>query len=468
MRHWSSLHTAAGVIAALTLLTGTAMRAAEPAAMAEPVPMAPSHLVPCASTGFTVTSLFDTLPVDLTTVAGVVPLGHVNGTSHIVPISTIYFYAPSTFDGTAVTPAFTDQAIVAPGDVTITSLRWEPNSGGSLIAGDDWYVTFRPCNEIRFTYHHLNAITGPASLVARARQVRRGVNAVCDHDDTGAATACSGLARVNVSAGDVIGTVYRRNQTSFNFTAIDQRDPSTYPPPPPGAAVDPSRYDLTYDQIVALETTAGVPIPRDFTRELYAEIDPSRSKARCALDYFTPPVRALMEAKLGSFDGTILRTAAPLCGQVFQDNLDGALQGGWFPETLTTPFAFSGEDGLAAFIGGNVTPTTLYFSIGPDAAPDLHRVVSFPYSGSDGPDFHNLSFKGAIYRPSFPPDAQPVYCWDGLVTAETDGGATITADPVPGDILVQFTSPTRMRFEYQIGGSCAARTFTGAAHVFVR
>jgi hypothetical protein len=212
-------------------------------------------------------------------------------------------------------------------------------SGGSLLAGDDWYVNFSPCDEIRFTFHHLNAVTGPPELVARAAQIRRGVNAFCEYDASAAATSCSGLADVRLRAGTAVGRVFRMNQVSFNLTAIDKRAPTT-PAPPLGIAIDPSRYELTYDQIVAAFTAAGEPIPRAFTPELYDQLDPSRTHARCPLDYFSPVEHDALYAMLGSYDGTVHGSG---CGHVFQDNPDGGLAGGWFPEGLTDPFLLGSE-----------------------------------------------------------------------------------------------------------------------------
>ncbi len=349
----------------------------------------------------------------------------------------------------------------------VTSLRWEPNSGGALFAGDDWYVTFRPCREIRFTYHHLNAITGPVELVRRAAQIRRGVHAWCTYDDAGHPTSCSGLANTPVSAGDVLGKVFRTNQVSFNLTALDLRAAATDPAPPPGAAVDPTRYELTYAQLVAALTAAGIAVPPALTSELYAELDPSRTHIRCPFDYFAPAARAALYAKLGSFDGTIPHTADPRCGQVLQDDLDGALQGGWFPDGSSGTFLLGSESGLVAFVRGDVDPSRLYFSVGQAVAP-LGRTVTFAYPGFDGPGTQNLSFKGARWHPELAPAAQPLYCWDGLEKTSMDGGTGMVPEAVPGVMLAQFASAVRIRFEYAAGGTCAAPAFGPGAAYFVR
>ena len=426
----------------------------------------------CADSDFTSPRLFDVLPLDLSGVMGIVPLGSANGHSHVVPVHVLYLYTPYTLgdDGRSLIPDQPNQLMRAPGDVTITGLRWEVNSGGDLIAGDDWYVNFRPCDEIRFTYHHLNEITGPPKLVARARQIRRGINAVCDYNSAGEAVACTGVTDVPVSGGDVIGTAFRLNQAGINLSVSDHRSPATNPAPPPGSAVDPARYELTYEQILAFVTAAGQPIPREFTPELYREMDPSRTHARCAIDYFEPALRAQFEDLLGSFDGTTPRLVPPRCGQAFQDSLEGGLTGGWFPESLTTPFLLGGEDILTAFTYGPVLPGRMYFAIGTSVSPAMGgRVTTFPYPGVDDlTTFHNVSFNGARFLPAPPPAGQPVYCWDGLGSVTMIGGAASGSEPVSGTMLVQFASATQMRFEYVPAGTCASRAFTSASQVFVR
>lgn len=426
----------------------------------------------CADTDFTTPRLFDVLPLDLSTVMGIVPLGSANGMSHVLPVHVLYLYSPYQLhpDGVQIIPDHPDVPVRAPGDVVVTGLRWEVNSGGHLIAGDDWYVNFRPCDEIRFTYHHLNAITGPPRLVARANQIRRGVRAVCDYNAAGEAVACTGLADVPVSAGEEIGTAFRMNQAGINFSAIDHRGPGTSPPAQPGSAVDPSRYDLTYEQIIAMLTGSGQPIPREFTRELYAEMDPSRTAARCAINYFEPAQRAQLQALLGSFDGITPRLVPPRCGQAFQDSLDGGLTGGWFPESLTTPFLLGGEDILVGFLYGNVLPGKMYFSIGTSVTPALGgQITTFTYPGFDDmATHHNVSFSGARYLPALPLASQPLYCWDGLGAVTMIGNAASGSSPVPGAMLVRFESAARLRFEYAPGQTCAAPVMSAASQVFLR
>jgi hypothetical protein len=95
--------------------------------------------------------------------------------------------------------------------------------------------------------------------------------------------------------------------------------------------------------------------------------------------------------------------------------------------------------------------------------------ITFPYPGfDDSVTWHNVSFAGTRYQPALPSDGQPLYCWDGLGATTMIGSALQPPAPVAGVMLVQFESPTRIRFEYAATQTCATRSLTPAAQVFVR
>jgi hypothetical protein len=48
------------------------------------------------------------------------------------------------------------------------------------------------------------------------------------------------------------------------------------------------------------------------------------------------------------------------------------------------------------------------------------------------------------------------------------GGGMSGSSPFPGVVLVQFESPTRIRFDYAESQTCATRSFTPSAQIFVR
>ena len=74
------------------------------------------------------------------------------------------------------------------------------------------------------------------------------------------------------------------------------------------------------------------------------------------LDYFDAKTRTVLEAKLGSFDGRIKRTAIPICGEY---NLDvpGTAMGNWIKLGSTR----IPEDNNLTLVKDNITPSIQVF-----------------------------------------------------------------------------------------------------------
>src|SRR6266496_4341354 len=89
MNRTALIFAGAVLIAASLLLPGRAVSAGA----------GPEGLRPCSESDFTLTRFFDTLPVDLSTVSGLVPLGNANGACYFLPTSTTDFYTPFAFGG---------------------------------------------------------------------------------------------------------------------------------------------------------------------------------------------------------------------------------------------------------------------------------------------------------------------------------------------------------------------------------
>ena len=78
-----------------------------------------------------------------------------------------------------------------------------------------------------------------------------------------------------------------------------------------------------------------------------------------ASDYFAEPTRSAIAAKLGSFDGRVRRTMAPLGGTIELD-VPGSAQGAWLnPSQPTHP-----ETPHLAIVPNNVDPTQIDVSMG--------------------------------------------------------------------------------------------------------
>ncbi|MCK9402333.1 MAG: hypothetical protein M0Q26_02945 [Chitinophagaceae bacterium] len=77
------------------------------------------------------------------------------------------------------------------------------------------------------------------------------------------------------------------------------------------------------------------------------------------LEYFDARSRAMMEAKLGRYDGKAKRTAAPIGGEINQD-IVGTAQGNWFKQGLPR----NPEDNHIALVKDNIDPSKQVISVG--------------------------------------------------------------------------------------------------------
>jgi hypothetical protein len=87
------------------------------------------------------------------------------------------------------------------------------------------------------------------------------------------------------------------------------------------------------------------------------------------LDYFDPTAKAMLESKLGRYDGKTKRTAPPIAGEFLQD-VSGTAQGNWIKQgSQKTP-----EDNNIALVKDNIIPSQLVFSVG-NSVPGLNSGV---------------------------------------------------------------------------------------------
>ena len=121
----------------------------------------------------------------------------------------------------------------------------------------------------------------------------------------------------------------------------------------------------TYQQCfvpVSLEATPGEILGIANTNNGLAGLDLGVSIKNLGanpLDYFDAAARALMEPKLGSFDGKTKRTVAPIYGEFLLDK-PGTAQGNWYMGIIQK----GSEDNNIALVPDNVIPSQLAFSVG--------------------------------------------------------------------------------------------------------
>jgi hypothetical protein len=131
-----------------------------------------------------------------------------------------------------------------------------------------------------------------------------------------------------VSAGEVLGTVGGApNPASLDFSLWDRRVPEL-------SYANPGRW---------IRNSTGF----------------DNFHVVAASDYFAEPARSAVAAKLGSFDGRVRRTVAPVGGTIALD-VPGTVQGTWLnPAQPTHP-----ETPHLAIVPDNVDPTHIDVSMG--------------------------------------------------------------------------------------------------------
>ncbi len=252
-------------------------------------------------------SFLDSLPIDMTMIGGIDPLGHVQPTGHTFPTDHIYFYSSTS---TAYTPP-----VYAPADVHITEIASYRYLNASPVF-TDYNVTFYACQNFRGVYGHVRNLTATLSNV-----IAQGGGSCFTYGTGGSSIErCAYNTNIAVNSGTLLG--YVQTSGTLDFGAIDTRiTPIPY--------VSPSRRS---------------------TYQLYTV---------CPVDYFTPALKSTMEAKLGRFDGGYMRVTAPICGTIDEDVANTA-KGYWYkPGSPDSP-----EDPHLSLINNNVYAPQQTISVG--------------------------------------------------------------------------------------------------------
>jgi hypothetical protein len=266
-------------------------------------------------------AVFTTPPIGLAEVTGWVPLGNLNPTGHLFPVDHQYLYHtnPDRPGG----PIYRAVNVVAPGDIVISNARRSSYSTGNL----DYSITFSPCSDLRGLFGHVQTIT-------QAMLDQLGpFDQFCDTNVPAGSitiTSCSTKqVSISVSAGTLLGTAGGIPNTSFGLDFLLQDKRVT-----PIVFANPARWLANADGFDSFHTV------------------PSS-------DYFTEPASSQIKARLGQFDGSTLRTAAPQGGTIEVD-VSGTAQGYWFNSARAT----HPEDPHLAIVPDNVTPNIFAFSMG--------------------------------------------------------------------------------------------------------
>lgn len=363
--------------------------------------------------------LFDTIPMVPSDFLAFRPLGWTSPTIHVFPAKHGNFALALPGQSPPVRP------VVSPGRIWVTEINtaeFGPTKTG-------YGITFYPCREFKAYFGHLSGLS--AKLLAAASSGQRQCNPPYL---TGGVmvTGCRTLVTVELAPGEAVGV--SGDAAGVDFGAIDFRIPML-------GFAEPKHYcPPQRDGTVRLEGC-----------ELLYYVSP--------VQYFRSDVRTVFESKLGSYDGTVLRSAAPRHGEYMQDR-PGTAQGNWFLPGKDLSVAFLQPDQFIALVHEYVDPAQPLFSVGTALKGVNPGVYTFTprSSGQVDRDFADVRPEGGVF------------CYEGFRSGLTAGKIN-TGDP-GGIILAQMSSATTLRLEKQgsRGATCGRGpwTFTSSATLYNR
>lgn len=365
-------------------------------------------------------AVFTQLPVDLTQVSAVVPLGNLNPPGHTVPTRHVYVYPKMTTLGDPSTAI--DVKVGSPGAAELVAVEYHPGK-------PDWSLHLKPCKDISLYFLHINTLS--AGLA----------KAIGDMATGSAAFPGFQAKPVNIplAPGQALGVA-----KTFDIGLHDFRKP-------PQPFVNQARYKVDIPALLA-----GVGLAADPIASVVApNVIPQALFNRCAVDYFTPALSAALTAKLADYDGAPLASGVPKCHSHMQD-VSKTAQGAWWPDLDPKHDALLDEAHAIALVNWNVDPTVQLFSFN-ENTPGM-SVALFPPGTPAGYVNSALEFR---VRPSSPTNRKfaeitdsAIYCYD-LVRIHRGG------PPLNAVILLRVTDGpggprTRLDIEFIKTSRCPA------------
>lgn len=248
-----------------------------------------AHLPSCGNQR----EFFSVSPLKLSDIHGIVPLGTLAPTSHVLPTHHLYFHPrrvnPRDFGSLpAEVPVF------APGNVTITEVRF--TSSKERPDFDDVSYYFAPCREVKSYLDHFKTMAPKIKEAYEAAPTVRCDEYQRSYSKFGTLTFKHCMKKVNISvkAGEEVGTAGGgEGQMVFDFGLFDKRVT-------PATLANPKRW-LGQEQ---------------------------KQYTVCPLAYYSSPLKNQLKDRLGTPDGNHKRTMEPMCGTANWD-LPGTAQGVW-------------------------------------------------------------------------------------------------------------------------------------------
>ena len=354
------------------------------------------NLPACTGTEYSVS------PIDLGTPFNLDPLGHMSGVGgHMFPTDHIYFYVPKATD---TTPTIN---VYSPGNIGIYQVA-SSRYLNAVPPFTDYTIRFSPCQGLLGFFFHVGELS-PALSAAIGP-----INENCGTYPDGSIYYCSKNVATYVNAGELLGTMTGRLGSTFT-------------------TLDLGAYDRTQPVLSFVSP---------------ARQNPDALYTRCPLEPFQEPLKSLLEARLGEYDGSVLRTDPPVCGEFMQD-VPNTAQGLWYvPGTPQAPVQDITPH--LALVHENVLTSTGVFSVGTSMSasslPGAQYRFTTASAGQVNLDFDLVTANGTVY------------CYDSF------------SNLANSIILVELTSATTLKIERQTAAACGAGpwSFTGSASSFER
>jgi hypothetical protein len=350
----------------------------------------PVNAVSCGTTK----ALLTVPPIPPAVIKGWVPLGQMSPSGHTFPVDHQYLYINVNTVATngAAAPVYLQPTIVAPADMYVTYIHAGTTTPPGLA---DYTIEFSVCREVYGQFGHVASIA--PSLLAQAGAIDQGCQSYSPNPGTDVNTCQTKLLAIAVHAGDALGTAGGDppHSIALDFSLWDLRVPAA-------TFANPARFPANNDQFDAYHDVA-------------------------ASDYFGEPLKTQVAALLGTYDGSVHRTIAPLGGTIAVD-IVGTAMGHWYNPTQPV----NPETPHLAIAPDNVNPNVIGFSVG----------LSLPVWGLGLQEFTPVN-SGTVNR-------NP-----GQVTA--DGNIYCYESPGNWIMLLKMPTSTTLQLEGRPGAaSCAA------------
>ena len=300
---------------------------------------------------------FSVSPIEEGDILYISPLGNLNPRGgHSFPSQHLYIHFAEYIEHTVPTK----REIYSPGDIQLIRVEEMTylNSGTT-----DYSLNFGVCEEVTAYFKHIKGLTdeilGEVGTFSNCNEYESGGESI---------RRCDKEVSIDLTAGQEIGHVGAATDeyVSFDFGIYDTRDGKLN-------FVNQSFYPETYYYL------------------------------RCPLDYYTDSKKADLESKLGGYDGIfhgneiVVRTIAPVCGEVNQDE-ENTAKGNWIKLGIST---YENEDSHLALVYDNEVPTQGVVSIGAQSGVNNSDHVLFNFiptsSGVKKRQFEDVTANNTVY-----------------------------------------------------------------------